>query len=153
MANTYHQIYIHAVFSVKHRSALIEKSWSSKLFAVIGNLINESGSKTMIVNGTEDHVHCLIQMKPDTSISDVMKISKSKSSKWINENDFLKTRFEWQAGFGAFSCSQHEVAQVRHYIKNQEEHHRKFSFREEYLRCLKENNVDYDERYIFKEPE
>lgn len=153
MANTYYQIYIQAIFAVKHRKALIGKSWRGKCFAVIGQLINETGCKTVIVNGTEDHVHCLIQMKPDTTISEVMKNAKSKSSKWINENNFLNTRFEWQSGFGAFSYNKRDIKDVLNYIKNQEEHHRMISFREEYLNFLKENEVFYDDRYIFRETE
>lgn len=153
MSNTYHQIFIHTIFAVKNRQALIQKPWRPDLFAVIGNLINETGCKTIIVNGTEDHVHCLIKMKPDISVSDVMKNAKAKSSKWVNESGVLESRFEWQRGFGAFSHSNKAVAGVKRYIQNQEEHHRKKTFVEEYIQYLKEFDVDYDERYIFKMPE
>lgn len=153
MANTYHQIYIHAIFAVKYRRAFIGRDWNSKLFAVIGNLINETGCKTLTVNGTQDHVHCLIQMKPDISISDVMKNAKSKSSKWINESKFLDNRFEWQPGFGAFSCNKGQISGITNYIRNQEEHHRQITFREEYLKILEENDIPYDDRYIFNDPE
>lgn len=106
MANTYHQVYIQTVFAVKYRAAVIDKSWKLKLFAIIGNLINETGCKTIIVNGVEDHVHCFFSIKPSISISDVMKNAKAKSSKWLNESGLLRHRFEWQVGFGAFSYSQ-----------------------------------------------
>ncbi|RZJ48808.1 MAG: IS200/IS605 family transposase, partial [Flavobacterium sp.] len=103
MANTYYQIYIQAVFAVKYRDSLIAEEWRSKLFSVIGNLINETGCKTIIVNGVEDHVHCLIGLKPNIFISDLMKIVKAKSSKFVNDNQLSKSRFSWQEGYGAFS--------------------------------------------------
>ncbi len=153
MHNTYHQIFIHLIFAVKHRRAMIKDQWRSELFAVIGNLINETGSKTIIVNGTEDHVHCLISLKPDLSVSDVVKSAKAKSSKWVNESEYLDSRFEWQSGFGAFSYSKSQLPNVRRYIQNQEEHHKKMTFLEEYIQFLNKFEVEYDERYIFTTPE
>ncbi|MEJ7625244.1 MAG: IS200/IS605 family transposase [Ferruginibacter sp.] len=95
MANTYHQIYLQTVFAVKYREAVINKTWSSKLYAVIGNLINEANCKTIIVNGVEDHVHCLIGLKPVVSVSELMKTVKAKSSKYINDHTLTTSRFEW----------------------------------------------------------
>ena len=151
MANTYHQMYIHAVFAVKYRAAVIEKNWKADLFAVIGNLINETECKTILVNGVEDHVHCFFGLKPSVSVSDVMKNAKAKSSKWVNESGLLKHRFEWQRGFGAFSYSHSHIDDVFKYIKNQEEHHKKESFRVEYIKMLKAFGVEYDEQYIFED--
>ena len=151
MANTYHQIYIHVVFAVKSRDGLLSQEWQSKIFGVIGTLINETGCKTMIVNGIEDHVHCLIGLKPDVSISELMKIIKAKSSKFINDNQLTKGRFEWQEGYGAFSYSQSHVDAVYKYIDNQEHHHKKQSFREEYLDFLSKFKIPFDERYLFKD--
>lgn len=151
MSNTYSQLYIQAVFAVKYRNAVIEKEWKSQLMAVIGNLINETGCKTIIVNGVEDHVHCFFILKPSISISDLMQSVKAKSSKWVNESKFLLNRFEWQRGFGAFSYSKSHTNNVYNYILNQEEHHRKQSFREEYIEFLNRFEVDYDERYIFED--
>lgn len=153
MPNTYHQIFIHIIFAVKHRRALIKDQWKSELFAVIGNLINETGCKTIIVNGTIDHVHCLIRIKPDLSVSEVMKNAKAKSSKWVNESRILDSRFEWQSGFGAFSYSKSQIPNVIRYIRNQEVHHENMTFLEEYVQFLNKFEVDYDERYIFKTPE
>ena len=96
MANTYNQVHIQVVFAVKYRKAVLEKEWRETVFGVIGNLINETGCKTIIVNGVEDHVHCLLGLKPSISISDLMQIVKSKSSKFINDNKFLLDRFEWK---------------------------------------------------------
>src|SRR5665647_2136254 len=116
MSNTYHQIYIHGVFAVKNRNAMIGMSWKPKMMAVIGNLINETGSTNILVNGVADHAHCLFELKPSVSISDVMKIAKSKSSKWLNENNLLRYHFEWQSGFGAFSYSHSQIDLLYKYI-------------------------------------
>ncbi len=151
MANTYHQMYIQAVFAVKYRAAVIEKNWEADLFAVIGNLINETECKTILVNGVEDHVHCFFGLKPSVSVSDVMKNAKAKSSKWVNESGLLKHRFEWQRGFGAFSYSHSHIDDVFKYIKNQQEHHKKESFRVEYIKMLEAFGVEYDEQYIFED--
>jgi len=95
MANTYHQIYIQAVFGVKYSNATIDKKWKHDLLAVIGNLINETGCKNYIVNGVEDHVHCFFGLKPSVMLADVMQSVKAKSSKWLNEGDLITNRFEW----------------------------------------------------------
>lgn len=151
MANTYHQIYLQTVFAVKYRNAVIDKAWKSQLLGVIGNLINETSCKTIIVNGVEDHIHCLIGLKPVVSVSELMKTVKAKSSKYINEHKLTPDRFEWQEGYGVFSYSQSHVDNVFKYIQNQEAHHKKQNFRDEYLDFLKLFNIEYDEQYIFQE--
>lgn len=150
MANTYHQIFLQTIFAVKNRNATIDKSWEGKLYAVIGNLINESNCKTIIVNGVNDHVHCFFGLKPALSISELMKAVKSKSSKYINDNKLTKSRFEWQEGYGVFSYGQSQVEDVFRYIQKQEEHHKKQSFRDEYLNLLRKFKVEYDEQFIFQ---
>ncbi len=149
MANTYHQVYIQAVFAVKYREAVIAKDWRPTLLGVIGNLINETGCKTIIVNGVEDHVHCFLGLKPVVSMSELMKTVKAKSSKYVNDHKLTKNRFEWQEGYGVFSYSQSHIDNVYQYIANQEEHHKKRTFREEYVEFLEKFNVPYDEQYIF----
>jgi REP element-mobilizing transposase RayT len=151
MANTYSQIYIQTVIVVKYRSAVLDKRWRPELFAVIGSLINETGCKTIIVNGVEDHVHCFFGLKPSVSISDVMQNAKAKSSKWLNESGFLRHRFEWQKGFAAFSYTQSAIDNVFRYIQNQETHHRKQAFRKEYVDLLKHHNIEYKDDYLFEE--
>jgi REP element-mobilizing transposase RayT len=151
MANSYNQICLQTVFPVKYRNAVIDKEWRPVLLGVLGNLINETGCKTIIVNGTEDHVHCLFGLKPAISVSELMKTVKAKSSKYINDNKFTSSRFEWQEGYGVFSYSQSHIEKVYQYIANQEEHHRKKSFKEEYIGMLVKYQVSYDERYIFEE--
>lgn len=149
MANTYHQLYIQAVFAVKYRAAVLDKIWRNKVQAVIGNLINETGCKTIIVNGVEDHMHCFLGLKPVVSLSELMKVVKAKSSKYINDNKLTKERFEWQVGYGVFSYRQRDVDMIFKYIQNQEEHHRVKTFRKEYAELLEEFNITYDEQYVF----
>jgi putative transposase len=151
MANTYHQIYLQTVFAVKYRNAVIDKKWKGQLLGAIGNLINEINCKTIIVNGVEDHVHCFIGLKPVVSVSELMKTVKAKSSKYINDHLLTPERFEWQEGYGVFSYSQSQVDTVYKYIQNQEAHHKKQTFRDEYLDLLKKFKVEYDEKYIFED--
>ena len=141
MANTYHQVYLQLVFAVKYRQALLDKSWRNTIQGVIGNLINETGCKTLIVNGVEDHVHCLLGLRPAVPISGLLKIVKAKSSKYINDNKLASRRFEWQEGYGVFSYSRSQIRRVYRYIQNQEEHHRASTFREEYLGLLNEFKI------------
>lgn len=152
MGNSYSQIFIQCVFAVKYRAARLHKPWRVELFAVIGNLINETGSKTLIVNGVEDHVHCLFVLKPAQSVAEVMKVAKAKSSKWLNDSGFLRSRFEWQVGYGAFSYNKAEIKRVYRYIENQEEHHYGITFPQEYLEMLVMNGVEFQEQYLFHAP-
>jgi REP element-mobilizing transposase RayT len=151
MANAYHQVYIQAVFAVKYREAVIDKEWRSKLMGVIGNLINETECKTIIVNGVEDHVHCFLGLKPVVSISELMKTVKAKSSKYINDHKLTKNRFEWQEGYGVFSYSHSHIGNVYNYIANQEKHHQKQTFIEEYKEFLNKFEVPFDDQYLFED--
>ena len=132
MANTYHQIYLQTIFAVKYRNAVIDKAWKQTLFGVIGNLINETKCKTIIVNGVADHVHCFFGLKPVVSVSELMQTVKAKSSKYINDHHLTKERFEWQEGYGVFSYSQSAFDNAYKYIENQEAHHAKQTFKNEY---------------------
>ena len=152
MANTYHQVYIMFVFAVKYRRAMLDKEWRSTVFDVMGNLINENGCKTLIVNGVEDHVHCLIGLGKTISQSELMKIVKAKSSKYINDHKLTDERFEWQRGYGAFSYSKSHLDNVYKYVENQEEHHKKQKVLEEYVQLLNSFDIEYDEKYIFHDP-
>jgi REP element-mobilizing transposase RayT len=152
MGNSYSQIYIQCVFAVKYRAARLHKPWRNELFGVIGNLINETGARTIIVNGIEDHVHCLLNLKSAQAVSEVMKVAKAKSSKWINESGVLRSRFEWQVGYGAFSYNKSDIKRLYRYIENQEEHHHGITFPEEYLDMLVKNGVEFQEQYLFHAP-
>jgi REP element-mobilizing transposase RayT len=152
MANSYHKVIIQAIFVVKFRQALIKPEWKNEFQGVIGNLINEKECQTIIVNGVEDHVHCLFTLKPSIALTDLMKSVKSRSSKWLNQKAYLNTRFEWQPGCGYFSYSKSHMQQVYRYISNQEEHHKKESFMDEYLKLLKNFEIDFEDEYLFHEP-
>ena len=151
MANTYHQIYLQTVFAVKYRNAVLNKARRNNLFGIIGNLINETGCKTIIVNGVNDHVHCLLGLKPVVSVSELMKTVKAKASKYINDHELTIHRFEWQAGYGVFSYRQSDLDSIYKYIQNQEAHHKTQTFHDEYLDFLKEFKIKYDEQYTFGE--
>ena len=152
MANTYTQIHVQFVFAVKYRNGLIHSSFKEELYQYIAGIIKKNNHKLLAINGVEDHIHIFIGMRPTQSISDLLQDIKGSSSKWINEKKFLKVKFEWQEGYGAFSYSKSHVANVIRYIQNQEVHHKKESFKDEYLKFLEAFAIEYDERYIFKEP-
>ena len=152
MANTYTQIHIQLVFAVKHRDGLIHSAFKDELYQYIAGIIKHYNHKLLAINGMPDHIHIFIGMRPTQSLSDLLQDIKGNSSKWINEKKFLKVKFEWQEGYGAFSYSKSQVNKVINYIKNQEQHHAVKNFQEEYLEFLKLFEIDYDERYIFKEP-
>jgi putative transposase len=151
MPNAYTQIYIQAVFAVKFRNAQLDKKWRHELFSNIGKIINDEGCQSIIINGVEDHIHCFFGLKNDVPVSRVLQRTKSLSSKWINENSLTKTKFNWQSGYAAFSYNQSAYDNVVNYIKNQEEHHRKMTFKKEYKWFLEKFKVDYDEKYVFNE--
>lgn len=151
MANTYHQIYIQAVFAVKYRESLLLPNIESEVREVIGALINETGCKNILVNGTPDHIHCFLGLKPTVSISELMKTVKSKSSKHINDHHLTPHRFEWQCGYGVFSYNQAHIEEVYNYIKNQKQHHQCTSFADEYRAMLVDNKIPFKEQYLFDE--
>lgn len=149
MANTYTQIYIHVVFTVVSRQSLIPKEHKEELHKYITGIIQNAGQKTIVINSMPDHVHILIGMKPNVALSDLVRDIKANSSKFINEKRWVMGRFSWQEGFGAFSYSDSQLDAVAGYIKNQEKHHLRRSFRDEYLEILKKFSVEYDAKYIF----
>jgi len=152
MANTYTQLHIQLVFAVKYRVALIQKEYKERLHQYITGIIQQNEHKLLQINSMPDHIHIFIGMRPQQSISSLVQNAKSESSKWINENGFCRSAFAWQEGFGAFSYSKTHVPDVIRYIQNQEAHHKKETFLDEYKKMLKAFELEYDERYIFKEP-
>ena len=150
MAGTYSQVYLQIVFAVKGRQNLIHKDWKEDLNKYISGIITGKGHKSIIVNGVEDHIHAFVGLKPAMEISDLVRDMKNNSTNFINDNNLVKgKKFSWQAGFGVFSYSQSSIRNVYNYILNQEEHHRKKTFKEEYFKFLKEFEIEYDERYLF----
>ena len=150
MANTYTQIHIHAIFVVKNRDNIIKKSWKDHLYRYITGIIQNHGHKVLAINGMPDHVHIFFGMRPTQSLSELMQQVKGDSSKWINNKGYVSGKFAWQEGYGVFSYSKSHVNDVIDYIRNQEEHHKKRSFMEEYQEILEKFEIEYDERYIFK---
>jgi putative transposase len=151
MPNTYTQIYIQFVFTVKYRNGVIEKYWKDQLYKYITGTVNALGHKLIAINGVEDHIHILVGYKPVQSFSDLMKAVKQNSSKWINDNNFTKRKFEWQEGYGAFSYGQSQLSRIVKYIDNQEIHHKNTTFHDEYIAFLEKFEIDYNEKYIFQE--
>lgn len=151
MANTYTQIHIHFVFAVKFRHGIIQSKWKEDLYKYIAGIIQNNNHKLLAINGIPDHIHILIGLRPAQSISDLMKEVKQSSSKWINDNKLTDGHFEWQEGYGAFSYGKSQISQVINYIQNQELHHKKKTFKEEYLDFLEKFEIDYDEKFVFKE--
>jgi putative transposase len=150
MANTYTQIHIQAIFAVQNRECTIQKQWKDELYKYISGIVKGNNHKMLSINGMPDHVHVLFGMRPVQSLSDLMQDIKGNSSKWINDRKFVKDKFSWQEGYGAFSYSKSHLPQIIEYIERQEEHHKKKTFMEEYKGFLEKFEVEFDERYIFK---
>ena len=149
MANTYTQLYIQIVFAVKGRENLISKEHTEELQKYITGIIQQRNCKLIAIYSMPDHSHILIGMRPDTALSDLVRDMKASSSKFIKEKNWVKGRFEWQEGFGAFSYAHSQLQDVIQYILNQEEHHKKRSFKEEYIAFLEKFEVEYNEKYLF----
>ncbi len=147
MSHTSGNILLHLIFSTKGRRPLIKPDFRADLFAYLGGIIREMQGTALIINGTADHVHMLIRIRPVHSAAEVTRVVKTNSSRWIHEK--WCAEFAWQTGYGVFSVSESSVAAVTKYIAEQEEHHKKHSFQEEFVAFLKKNHVAYDERYIW----
>ncbi len=149
--NTYTQIHIQFVFAVKYRRALIHPSWKKELHKYITGMIQNKTHKMLQINTMPDHLHMLIGFRPNENMSQLIQVVKSESTKFINDNHLSQQEFGWQDSFGAFSYCKSHVHNVISYIQNQEQHHKKQTFLEEYVAFLKAFEIEYDERYIFKE--
>ena len=149
MAGTFSQIYIQYVFAVKGRENLLLKPWRDEVFKYISGIINGKNQKPIIVNGLANHVHVFVGLNPSMAISDLVRDIKNNSTNFINDQRYLRNKFSWQEGYGAFSYSHSQIEDVYNYILNQENHHRKRTFCEEYLEFLKKFEIAYDEKYLF----
>lgn len=150
MANTYSQLYNHFVFAVRNRDNLILSTWKEELYKYMTGIITNRGCKVICIGGVEDHIHILIGMSTDISPAALMAEVKRSSTQWINSKHFIKCHFSWQEGFGVFSYARSAISNVAKYIENQEKHHKKKTFKEEYLKILQDFDIDYDERYVFR---
>lgn len=149
MANTYTQIYMHVVFAVSGRQNLISGKNKEELHKYIAGIISQQNQKLIAINSMPDHIHMLIGLKPDMALSSLVREIKASSSKFINERQWVRGRFNWQEGFGAFSYSHSQLNAVITYIRDQEQHHKRHSFKAEYLSLLKRFAVTYEDRYVF----
>lgn len=149
MSNTFSQIHLQIVFAVKHRNSLILESWEHKLHRYITGIVQNKGQKMLSINGVPDHIHFLIGLRPECRISDLVREVKKSSTEMVNEYKLTPYHFQWQQGYGAFSYNKSSIHSVCNYIENQKEHHRKTTFKEEYINLLKEFEIDYKEEYLF----
>ncbi len=150
MPNTYSQIYIQIVFTVKYRQNLISPKHREELHKFITGIITKRGQKLISIFAMPDHVHLFVGLKPDIAISDLVRDIKAGSSKFINKENWVNGKFSWQEGFGAFSYSKSHISNVARYIETQEAHHKKKSFKEEYIEFLDKFEIDYKEDYLFE---
>ncbi len=150
MANTYTQFYAHLIFSPKNRQALIKKAWKDDLEKYITGIVQQNGHKLLSIGSMPDHIHIFIGYNVNQLIPELVEKIKTSSNAWIKNNNLSKSKFEWQRGYGAFSHSRSNIDSVVKYVLNQEQHHKKMTFKEEYLEILKKNDVDYEDRYLFE---
>jgi REP element-mobilizing transposase RayT len=150
MPGTFSQIYIQTVFAVRNRECLIRPFWEEELYKYITGVIQNKGQKMLQLNGMPDHIHFLIGMKPSCCLSDLVREIKKSSTDFVNEGNFIRSKFHWQEGFGAFSYSHSSLNDVIGYIQLQKEHHRNLSFKDEYLSLLASFEIEFKEEYLFQ---
>jgi REP-associated tyrosine transposase len=149
MPRTYTKLLVHIIFSTRERRREIVPDLSTKLHGYLWGIAKNLKCTPLAVNGTDDHIHMLVGIRPDSSLSDLVRSLKSSSSKWVHDEQG-RPRFAWQLGFAALSVSKSNAAAVSRYIAEQEQHHRKMSFQQELIAFLKKHAIEYDERYIWE---
>ena len=150
MAHTFTNLLAHIIFSTKDRAPFIDAELKPELLAYLGGMVREVNGQAYGINGTADHVHLLVSLPPTIALSEAMKVLKANSSRWVSEKWRARKAFGWQTGYGAFSVSKSNAPDVLKYIADQEEHHRKVTFKEEFIAFLKKHGIEYDERYIWE---
>jgi len=149
MPNTYSQLLVHLIFAVQGRQNLISNSWKEELFKYITGIVTNKKQRLLCINGTGDHIHILIGLRPDIAVSDLVRDIKSNSTNFINTRKFARGNFNWQTGYGAFTYSNSQIDRVVKYILNQEKHHTKKTFKEEYVEFLNKFSINFEEKYLF----
>lgn len=150
MANTYSQIYIQVVFSPKGKANSIQPTWEEELFKYITGIVQNKGQKMIAINGMADHIHFFIGMKPNCCLSDLVREIKKSTNEFIKTKRFVKSRFQWQEGYGAFSYSHSHIDTVVKYIQKQKQHHKKVTFKEEYIDFLQKFQIEFQDEYLFE---
>ena len=144
------QLYIHLVFAVKHRDRLLKEEYRKEIFSYMSGIITNLNHKSIIINGIDDHVHILLGLNPAKTISDTVWEIKRSTSLFINEKKWFKNKFNWQDGYGGFSYSRSQIDKVYKYIQNQQQHHHRQTFKEEYTEFLKKFEIEYDQQFLFE---
>jgi REP element-mobilizing transposase RayT len=150
MANTFSQIYIQVVFAVSERQSLIKAEFKEELYKYIIGIIRNQNQKLIAINGMPDHIHILIGLRPSMCLADLVREIKADSSNFVNRKKFVHGRFRWQEGYGAFSYSHSQIGTVTRYIGNQEKHHQRQSFKDEYQTLLRKFDIAFEDKYVFK---
>ena len=150
MAHTFTHLLTHIVFSTKDRQPLLDADLKTRLFPYLGGIVRAHDGKALIINGPKDHIHILASLAAKHSLSDLLRELKANSTGWIHKNFPDKQSFAWQTGYGAFSVSHSNQAEVEKYIAGQEEHHRRVSFQKEFIAFLKKHEIQYDERFLWE---
>lgn len=149
MANTYSQAYFHIVFAVKNRESLIHKIWKEQLEKYITSIVKTNNHKLIAIGCMHDHIHIFIGYNLNQTIPDLVEKIKTSSNRWIKEKEFSQFKFEWQKGYGAFTHSHSQIGAVSNYVLNQEKHHTKQTFKEEYIEMLNNFKIEYKNEYVF----
>ena len=149
MSQSLSKLYIHLIFHTKNNESFIDTDIESELYAYLGGLLKDLKCVPIKINGIEDHIHILCIMSKNISLADLTEDIKRNSSRWIKTKGDKYKNFAWQGGYGGFSVSQSKADVVKHYIENQKEHHKALSFKEEYIRFLKEYDIDFNEDYLW----
>ena len=150
MANTFSQIYIQTVFAVENRQSLIQPNFKEDLFKYITGIVKNQGQKLIAINGMPDHVHLLIGLKPAMALADLVREIKADSTNFVNKSRLCRGRFNWQEGYGAFSYGHSQLGTIIRYIQDQERHHQRRLFKDEYLTLLRKFDIAFEENYVFK---
>jgi len=149
MPRSYTNLIYHIVFSTKNRAPLITPEREQRLYEYIGGVIRGLGGILLCINGVEDHLHLLVKLRPDKSVSDILRDLKSNSSGWMHDVFSDAAEFSWQNGYGAFTVSESQIGRVVNYIERQKEHHRKESFENEFMSMLQKNGIEFERKYLW----
>ena len=150
MADTYVQAYFHIVFAIKNRQALIQKRWKDELEKYVSTIVQNHGHKLIAIGSMPDHIHIFLGYKLTQTIPKLVEEIKTSSNAWIKEKELSRFKFDWQKGYGAFTHSHSQIDTVAKYVLNQEAHHKKKSFRREYIEMLNNLQIEYNDKYVFE---
>jgi len=149
MAHSFSRLVVHFIFSTKDRQPLISAPLQQRLYPYIGGILHRQRSRLLKAGGTSDHIHLLAALHPELGVAEAMRLVKANSSKWVHDTFPNLSAFAWQTGYGAFTVSESSIGDVIRYVDNQEEHHRRVTFEEEFVGFLRRHGIEFDERYLW----